>query len=217
MRAQRGIWSQSRDAIPALPVPDNSTSNHFSSASSKKDALPNIPGQSWLIYTDGVFAPDYYTADGDSFAIKSRHPTSNRPVTQVWRLYGVDCPESDMQIPERVREQAKYFGVEPVTVTTWGKKASRFTAKFLTSGPVTIHTFHETARGVTSKTRFYGIVHVNQQDLALTLIKEGLARAGSMPLPGRSAEARGYRQLLFKAENDARKAKQGIWQYSRTP
>lgn len=34
---------------------------------------------------------------------------------RIFRLYFVDAPESALTYPERLQEQAEYFGIRPVT------------------------------------------------------------------------------------------------------
>lgn len=206
MLARRGIWAHARDAIPALPLP--------SSPQTIVDAIPTLTDKAWIIYENGHLAENFYTSDGDSFALTAKLRTSQRSSTQVWRLYAVDCPESSAHIPERVATQAKHFGVSNATVINYGKRATAFTRKFLAQGPATIYTIREDARGATAKNRYYALIRVNGQDLGLALVREGLALSGSMPLPTKSREVVRFRQLLDRAEDEARAAGRGIWQTS---
>ncbi|TLD70236.1 hypothetical protein FEM03_13705 [Phragmitibacter flavus] len=209
IRSRRGIWAHARAAIPALPVKPQP-----GASAAVLDPLPELDGKPWIVYEDGKLAEDYYSGDGDSFALTSKSPQSQRSSTQVWRLYAIDCPESDNQIPERVQSQARHFGVSTATVMNYGKRSATFAQRFLAQGPATVYTVREDARGASSKKRYYALVRVNGQDLGLALVREGLALSGSMPLPGKSRDALRFRQLLDKAESEAKAARRGIWQSS---
>lgn len=61
--------------------------------------------------------------DGDSFHVE------HEGREYIFRLYFVDCPESSMQVPERVAAQAKDFGVSEEEVLDTGDEATVFTDK----------------------------------------------------------------------------------------
>ena len=81
----------------------------------------------WRIYEDCVYEPNPAN-DGDSF-----HTRYNKR-RYLFRLYFVDTPESDNSLPERVAEQAKYFGIDDATSIRVGKQAAKFTEDFLAHG-----------------------------------------------------------------------------------
>lgn len=115
------------------------------------------------------------TNDGDSFLVK----TGGKPL-QIIRLYFVDCPEtstSSMSDAQRVREQARYFGLSDVTRTIhFGNEAKTFVERILAK-PFTIHTAFASALGRSSKGRVYGfITTADGNDLASLLVKNGFAR-----------------------------------------
>ena len=58
----------------------------------------------WVTYKDCRYLPNVAN-DGDSFHVRA----AGREY--IFRLYFVDAPETDMRIPDRVAEQAKYFHV----------------------------------------------------------------------------------------------------------
>ena len=49
--------------------------------------------------------------DGDSFHV------SVNGKEYIFRLYFVDTPEVDTEFPQRVKEQARYFGITPEQAT----------------------------------------------------------------------------------------------------
>jgi competence protein ComEA len=115
-------------------------------------------------------------ADGDSFLV--RLPDG---AERVMRLYFVDCIETDVADvtgKRRLREQARYFGVEDFALTRdFGLEASRFTAAAL-SRPFTVHTTFSKAPGRGGKPRHYAfITTADGRDLGELLVETGLARA----------------------------------------
>ncbi len=115
-------------------------------------------------------------ADGDSFQV--RMPDGKK---QVFRLYFVDSVEKDVADitgKRRLREQARYFGVEDFAVALdFGKKAADYTAAALAE-PFTIHTAYANAMGRSGKPRYYAFVTTAKgEDLGALLVKGGLARA----------------------------------------
>lgn len=144
--------------------------------------------------------------DGDSFRV------THRGKEYIFRLYGADCPETDMSFPDRVSEQALEFGVTPATAVEWGHRATHRTAEILRSG-FRIVTKWEDALGRSNIPRNYAyILPSSGGDLAATLIAEGLARPrGANPLPPsgfpRVGTAAEYRQLQAQAKS----ARRGLW------
>jgi endonuclease YncB( thermonuclease family) len=70
--------------------------------------------------------------DGDSFTVRIRPRTF-----RVFRLYFVDTPEdgADKRFPERIKEQADYFGVSPDRVVKIGDQAAAYTRMLLSQSP----------------------------------------------------------------------------------
>lgn len=130
-------------------------------------AIESIPGCAL------VAAP---WADGDSFPV--RLPDGEE---KVFRLYFVDCIESDVADvtgKRRLREQARYFGLEDfATAREFGLEATRFVANAL-ARPFTVHTAFSKAPGRGGKPRHYAfITTASGRDLGEELIDAGLARA----------------------------------------
>jgi len=112
--------------------------------------------------------------DGDSFIVEADGKTFHV------RLYFVDCPEtstSSKSDAQRVREQARYFGLSPATrIIHFGNEAKTFVERILTK-PFTVHTAFASALGRSAKGRVYGfIITADGDDLASLLVKNGLAR-----------------------------------------
>ncbi|MBN1268764.1 MAG: thermonuclease family protein, partial [Kiritimatiellae bacterium] len=144
--------------------------------------------------------------DGDSFHVKykNRH--------YIFRLYYVDAPETDDSFPERVKEQAEYWGISEGETMRLGNKAAKFTRKWLTEGPFTVYSTLQDARGRSDKKRYYAIVQRGENDLAQALMEQGLARIyGYRPdMPDGTKSTIIYWRLK-SAEKNAKANKLGGW------
>lgn len=175
-------------------------------------------GKKWLVYERCELADEKYF-DGDSFSVKALSG-----YTYVFRLHGVDCPETDKRVKSRLIEQAKEFKIEQKEVIKWGKKASRFTRNFLRQ-PFTVYTQKVKAGGKSKKARYYAIVvNAKGERLDEALIEAGLARAygkgaewdepfwqkTKADLP-RKIEAKRFMTKLRILENKAKRERVGVW------
>jgi len=144
--------------------------------------------------------------DGDSFHVKVKGRE------YIYRLYFVDTPESDYGLPERVKEQADYFGIaDPKDAVKIGKEAKEFTRKFLANG-FTVYTKGADAMGRSELDRDYAMVEVDGKDLGVALVEQGLARIyGQQESPPDGPSISIMRSRLKTAERDAKEAKRGAW------
>lgn len=127
----------------------------------------------WTRLDDCWLATSDY-ADGDSFHVTQTGGSFH------FRLYFVDCPETDSRFPDRVYEQMRAFGLVNVeSVMSAGRQAHEFTVRALSS-PFTVLTKWEDARGDSHQERFYAIVIYQKKNLAEELVRAGLARAFGM-------------------------------------
>ncbi len=149
-------------------------------------------------------------ADGDSFH------AAHEGRDYIFRLYFVDTPETDRQVPSRIREQAEAFGVSETAVMAGGEDAARFTERALRGRPFTVVTRWQDARGASRQPRFYAHV-LFQRDgeelkLAEELVAAGLARAYGMPgVPDHWPAAHRMEADLRRMQDRARRAKMGIY------
>ena len=160
--------------------------------------------KSWRTYENCKLIPNPFN-DGDSFHVKAgkRH--------YIFRLYFVDCPETDMQIPERVTDQAAYWDIDEDRAMELGKEAKEFTREFLKKG-FTVHTRMEDARGNSKMSREFAMIEVGDTFLSEALVENGLARiyGNRNKLPdGRSD--RKYLAVLARAEREAKRKRLGGW------
>ena len=157
--------------------------------------------------------------DGDSFQVKAL-----TGYTYIFRLYGVDCPETDRRVKSRLLEQGKDFGLSEKELLKWGEKATKFTQRFLRK-PFTVYTQKISAGGASKKKRYYAIVvNAEGKRLGEALLEAGLARAFGKsatwdePLPGkeknnlpRRIAAKRFMSKLHTLESKAKRKKMGAW------
>lgn len=141
--------------------------------------------------------------DGDSFHV--RHEGQE----YIFRLYHVDTPETDNSFPDRVRDQALYFGISPRDAIRIGEEAKRFTARALGGKTFTVATQWTDAMGNSDLPRFFALVVTDEGDLDELLTRAGLVRVYGMDIEG--AVGRLKNRTLLQLEKDARRDKQGAW------
>lgn len=144
--------------------------------------------------------------DGDSF-----HASADGKEF-IFRLYQVDTPETEKEFPERVKDQATYFGITPDEAVRIGKVAEAFTHEKLAAKPFTVYTRWEDARGASRLPRYYAWIVVEDKTLEELLVANGLARIFGMP--GNSPA--GMNSSAFKAhlktlEEKAKHDHLGAW------
>ncbi len=160
--------------------------------------------EDWKTFTGCRLVPNPAN-DGDSFHV------SHGGKRYIFRLYFVDCPESDTLVPERVTEQAKHHRVSEEAVMHIGKYSTAV-AKQLLSRPFTVVTKFEDAMGQSSEPRYYAFVTTaDGEDLGEIMAASGLARAYGMAAspPGKSEQALRARYDRLVAE--ARRNRYGIY------
>ena len=143
--------------------------------------------------------------DGDSFHVRAND------TEYLVRLYFVDAPETASVAPERLIEQAKYFGLSVPQVIEIGLDAKKFVDTKL-SEPFTVVTRLAGGLGRSKVQRIYGFVRTKEGDLGEQLIANGLARihGTSAALPGGSTSA-DEREKLAQLESEAKRRKAGGW------
>lgn len=174
----------------------------------------------WREYTDCHVIP-HASNDGDSFHVKAGNIKSK---TYLFRLYFVDTPEAEKSLPERLQEQADYFGIaNPLDVVQVGKDAVKFTENFLADGKFTVYSRLADALGRSKMSRDYAMVlNSAGQDLGYELVRNGLARVyGSgtdlSELDPYKKTADAWFRRLRQAELEAKNAKRGAWGIAAGP
>ncbi|MCX7819634.1 MAG: hypothetical protein N2652_10595 [Kiritimatiellae bacterium] len=155
---------------------------------------------------DGARLEERRYADGDSFVL------SHGGTSVMYRLYFADAPETDRKFPERVREQARRFGISAARIPELGASAAEFTAGWLREGPVTVWTREEPAGGREELGRRFALIVRAERWLHEELIAAGWARAygRGVDLPDGTSEAVHWRRL-DELEAEARRSGRGAW------
>jgi endonuclease YncB( thermonuclease family) len=144
-------------------------------------------------------------ADGDSFHVIHRGRNLH------FRLYFVDCPETDVRFPERIQEQMKAFGLDEKALVAAGHSAHDFSSRML-SQPFTILTKWQYARGASAQERFYAVVLIDKKNLAEELVRSGFARAyGMHPDFPSQVGARQFQDKLKRLQNEAARLRVGAF------
>ena len=149
--------------------------------------------------------------DGDSFHVRAND------TEYLVRLYFVDAPETASIGPERLIDQAKYFGLSVPQVIEIGLDAKRFVDAKL-SEPFSVVTRLAEGLGRSKVQRIYGFVRTKEGDLGEQLVANGLARihGTTATAPGSSTSA-DEREKLLRLENEAKRRKVGGWGMTEQP
>jgi competence ComEA-like helix-hairpin-helix protein len=164
-------------------------------------------GEAWETLSACSLAKEDYM-DGDSFYVEcgGKH--------YHFRLYFVDCPETDIRFPERVRDQSQHFGITPDQSIKVGFQAKEFTKRMLRH-PFTVLTRWFNARGASAQERFYAVVLCDGKNLAEELVAAGFARPFGMranfPDGPRSKD---FIANLKRLEGRAMRSRAGAWSKS---
>jgi DNA uptake protein ComE-like DNA-binding protein len=149
--------------------------------------------------------------DGDSFHVRAND------TEYLVRLYFVDAPETASVGPERLIEQAEYFGVSVPQVIEIGLDAKKFVDAKL-SEPFTVVTRLAGGLGRSKVQRIYGFVRTKEGDLGEQLIANGLARIhGKTATPPGGSTSADEREKLAQLENEAKRRQVGGWAMTRQP
>lgn len=147
--------------------------------------------------------------DGDSFLVRVAPKTF-----RVLRLYFVDtCEDSaDQRYPERIADQAAYFGISMAQTSKLGDEAAKFSERVM-GKPFRVWLAGQKAPGQSKRQRFYAMIETQDgKFLSSLLIENGLARIKGkrITLPdGRTS--REYLAELARLESKAKTANLGGW------
>lgn len=144
--------------------------------------------------------------DGDSFHV------SHEGKHYIFRLCFVDAPETSLAFPDRVKAQAKWWGVSNDDVIRGGKAATTVAKAFLEK-PFTVFTKFKDARGKSTLPRHFAMVtNKDGEFLSKTLARQGLARAyGYLPDLPDGTSRWDCRKEMQSLEKDAKSGKIGVW------
>lgn len=157
----------------------------------------------WVHLEDCQLVPSFLN-DGDSFLVRHQGRQYH------FRLYFVDCPEVSSIFPERVAEQARYYGISPDEVVKLGLASSRYTRDFL-RGRFSVYTRWRDAMG--GARRHAALIVKDGELLSLKLAQNGLVRIkgfqASLLWNGWTSDLMNRR--LKMAEQGAKQARLGGW------
>jgi competence ComEA-like helix-hairpin-helix protein len=150
--------------------------------------------------------------DGDSFHVL------HQGREYIFRLYFVDAPEGEVNLAERAKDQAAYFGILPKDIPRAAAAASQFTRETVSDTEFTVITRWQNAMGRSSLARFYAVVLASGKNLAEELVAHGHARIHGL----RANWPDGPRSttLINKLKNlelTARLQKRGVWDETKFP
>lgn len=168
--------------------------------------LPGVDASgTWTVLKDCVLVENA-SNDADSFHV--RHGNDE----YLLRLYFVDAPETNARFPDRVREQAEWFGTTEERVLHVGEAATVYVTRLLGSRPFTAYTQFIDARGASSMDRVFAMVKVDGRYLCELLVQQGFARIYGIrrDLPDGTPRRRHERRLA-DLEKEARWRKAGLW------
>lgn len=164
---------------------------------------PRIGTQGGWTLLEGCRWKSDSSNDGDSFHVL------HEGKEYIFRLYYVDAPEKSLEFPQRVEDQARYFGLTPHETLEVGHEAARFTEKQLAGRNITVATRWENARGQSHLPRRFAFVTTEAGDLDELLVAHGLACIYGMPIDDMLGNQK--RQNLKRLEAKARQANLGGW------
>ena len=148
-----------------------------------------------------------------------RFKVSDTEDEHVFVLYFVDALDASSTHPQRVQEQARYFGVSSQRVIEEGQRAAAYVTKLLKEHPCSVMTRWEEVPGLS---RYYALVLVEISAgkwvyLADLLVQQGYARVAGVTtsLPSDSRSMNDYALELQTLRKQAEQRKAGIWAASK--
>jgi endonuclease YncB( thermonuclease family) len=153
--------------------------------------------------------------EADTLRIK----VSDTEDEHIFVLYFVDAPDISLTHPQRVQEQARYFGVSSQRIVEEGQRAVQYVTQLLKEHPFTVMTRWEEVPGLS---RFYALILVEispgkQVYLADLLVQQGYARVAGVTssLPADARSISDYALELQELRKRAQQSKAGIWAASK--
>lgn len=175
-------------------------------------APPPAADSRWELITSGVRTESPHN-DGDSVAVR----VNGRTV--IFRLCFVDAIEANPRSTGRLARQAAHFGIPEDKLDAargLALRAGAFT-KAQTSGPLRVWTRWEPVSPRSGNPSIRAFIEGRDGDLALLLVRSGLALIKSGPAVSPHPDGRSVAEILRElesAEEEARQARRGGWAFS---
>ena len=173
-----------------------------------------VPLQQFKIFPKAKLI-DSRANEADTLRIK----VSDTEDEHIFVLYYVDALDSSLTHPQRVQEQARYFGVNSQRIIEEGQKAAQYVAQLLKDHPFTVMTRWEEVPGLS---RYYALILVETRPgkpvyLADLLVQLGYARVAGVTssLPADARSINDYALELQDLRRRAQQNKAGIWAASK--
>jgi endonuclease YncB( thermonuclease family) len=165
----------------------------------------------WVYLENARLLPNK-SNDGDSFHVM------HEGREYIFRLYFVDCPETDDSYPERVAEQAAHFGTTSENAIEIGNEAKDAT-ELLLEAPFDVVTRWQEAGGRSKLDRHYAMILIDgtegpkSADLAAVLVSHGLARVHGVRVkpPFSNLKATELLNIYRTIEEEAKADRKGGW------
>ena len=153
--------------------------------------------------------------EADTLRIK----VSDTEDEHIFVLYYVDALDASLTHPQRVQDQARYFGVSSQRIIEEGQRAVQYVTQLLKDHPFTVMTRWEEVPGLS---RYYALILVEVRPgkkvyLADLLVQNGYARVAGVTssLPGDARSINDYALELQVLRRLAQQSKAGIWAASK--
>ncbi|WP_395739599.1 hypothetical protein [Prosthecobacter sp.] len=153
--------------------------------------------------------------EADTLRIK----VSDTEDEHIFVLYFVDAADTSLTHPQRVQDQARYFGVSTQRVIEEGQRAAQYVTQLLKDHPFTVMTRWEEVPGLS---RYYALILVEMSPgrpvyLADLLVQQGFARVAGVTssLPADARSINDYALELQSLRQRAQQSKVGIWAASK--
>jgi endonuclease YncB( thermonuclease family) len=173
--------------------------------------LSPVAAKEW-VYLENVRLLPNKSNDGDSFHVM------HEGQEYIFRLYFVDCPETDDSYPERVAEQAAHFGTTSENAIEVGNEA-KYATELLLEAPFDVVTRWQEAGGRSKLDRHYAMILIDgsngpkSADLAAVLVSHGLARVHGVRVkpPFSNLKAAELLNIYRTIEEEAKAERKGGW------
>jgi endonuclease YncB( thermonuclease family) len=150
------------------------------------------------------------TFDSASFTDGDSIPLVTEDGEMIINLYFIDAPETNDRYPDKINEQAQYWGRTVEETIAAGKAAGEFVRTALENNFV-VETRRASIAGGTTP-RYYGMIKIGDRYLSEMLVEAGFARVrGKTHELADGTSAAAFLEKLTPLENTAQTNQTGVW------